>query len=284
MPSKGSLSRNRLNAKKRSYKARKSANRKSLRGGAAVPSAANLENFRRQMAAEHKAMQSHGLKPLSNGQIIRRIDNEMFFRFTNDLASFMNRGFISDIEDKFKELDALVSGLEVSAQGEQEGTTSSNATLTAAQKTYNAIGLKSLTNGQLIRRFNGDFLMMHANDLARVINGGFLSDIDDNFKKLDSRLARLEAAAPALSEEITNVTTEMTAFERQMATTRKAMQGFGLKPLSKGQIIRRINNDVLISFNDGLVSIINGGLISDMEDKFKGLEARLKRLGPVERV
>lgn len=242
---------------------RKGGKCKSLRGGAPT--------------TEQKLSQSYGLKPLSKGQLIRRIDDDRLFSFNYQLVTLMNGGFISGIEDKFKELDALVSGLEAQAP-EQEPQEE------PATKGFLAVGLKPLSKGQLIRRIDDKKFFSFTNQLAEVINNGLLGDIDDNFKKLDSRLTRLEAAAPSLPELTNNANAGMTPFQRRMAAETKALLAGRLKPLSKGQVIRRVNDRTLISFTNDLVRIINGGVVSDIEDKFKMLEARLKRLSSVEGV
>jgi hypothetical protein len=55
---------------------------------------------------------NYGLIPLAPGQLIRRVEDRMAISFVQDLARFINRGPIADVENKLKALEARISALE----------------------------------------------------------------------------------------------------------------------------------------------------------------------------
>ena len=52
------------------------------------------------------------LKPLAEGQLLRRIDTNEYIPFISDLAYLVNVGPISETESKLKALEERISALE----------------------------------------------------------------------------------------------------------------------------------------------------------------------------
>lgn len=55
---------------------------------------------------------NYGLIPLAPGQVIRRVEDRMSISFVQDLAKYINRGPIVDVENKLKALEARIADLE----------------------------------------------------------------------------------------------------------------------------------------------------------------------------
>jgi len=72
----------------------------------------NSKKRSRKLSRKTKTMRGGQLKPLENGQIIRRIDRMYYFSGISDLVPAINNGPITDIESKLLALEAKHRSLE----------------------------------------------------------------------------------------------------------------------------------------------------------------------------